>query len=333
MEDRVRVALDAMGGDNAPGEQIRGAVEALKLTENAEIILVGREEVIRKELAKYTYDTSRISIRNATEVIETGEPPVNAIRKKKDSSIVVAEKMIRAGEADGFVSSGSTGAVLAGGQLLVGRIKGVDRAALGILMPTLSGISLMIDCGANVYARPEHMIQFARMGAIYYQEMIGKKNPTVGLINIGAEEDKGNALTKETYQRLKVCSDLNFIGNVEPREVPAGAADIYVTEAFAGNAILKTYEGTASAMVKLVKGSFMNKIGALLVKDSLKDTLKVMDATEYGGAPMIGLNGLVCKTHGNATYKEVSHAIVQCVNFTERHLTDKIRAALSPEEQ
>ena len=262
---------------------------------------------------------------------------MNAIRKKKDSSIVVAEKMIRAGEADGFVSSGSTGAVLAGGQLLVGRIKGVDRAALGILMPTLSGISLMIDCGANVDARPEHMIQFARMGAIYYQEMIGKKNPTVGLINIGAEEDKGNALTKETYQRLKVCSDLNFIGNVEPREVPAGAADIYVTEAFAGNAILKTYEGTASAMVKLVKGSFMknlkSKIGALLVKDSLKDTLKVMDATEYGGAPMIGLNGLVCKTHGNATYKEVSHAIVQCVNFTERHLTDKIRAALSPEEQ
>ena len=337
MAERVRVALDAMGGDNAPGEQIKGAVEALKLTDNADIILVGQEEVIRKELAKYSYDTSRISIRNATEVIETGEPPVNAIRKKKDSSIVVAEKMIRAGEADGFVSSGSTGAVLVGGQLLVGRIKGVDRAALGILMPTLNGISLMIDCGANVDARPEHMIQFARMGAIYYREMIGKENPTVGLINIGAEEDKGNALTKETYQRLKACTDLNFIGNVEPRDVPAGASDIYVTEAFAGNSILKTYEGTAGAMLKLIKQAFMSslksKIGALLVKDSLKDTLKMMDATEYGGAPLLGLNGLVCKTHGNATYKEVSHAVVQCVNFTERHLTDKIRAAVSPEEQ
>ena len=337
MAERVRVALDAMGGDNAPGEQIKGAVESLKLTDNVQVILVGQEEVIRRELEKYEYDKDRIQIRNATEVIETGEPPVNAIRKKKDSSIVVAEKMIRAGEADAFVSSGSTGAVLAGGQLLVGRIKGVERAALGILMPTLSRISLMIDCGANVDARPEHMVQFAKMGTIYYREMIGKQSPTVGLINIGVEEDKGNALTKATYPLLKECEGINFIGNVEPREVPNGAADIYVTEAFAGNSILKTYEGTAGAMMKLIKGSFMknlkSKLGALLVKDSLKETFKIMDATEYGGAPMLGLNGLVCKTHGNASYKEVSHAILQSVNFTERHLTDKIRTAILSEEE
>lgn len=334
--DLVRVAIDAMGGDNAPQEPVKGAVEALKLTDKARIILVGKEEVIQAELAKYEYDKTRISVVNATEVIETGEPPVMAIRHKKDSSIVVAEKMIKAGDADAFISAGSTGAVLAGGQLLVGRIKGVERAPLAPLIPTLKGISLLIDCGANVDARPDHLVQFAKMGSLYMKEVVGIPDPTVGLVNIGVEEEKGNALAKETYPLLKACSDIHFIGNVESREIPYGAADVYVCEAFTGNVALKLYEGTASALTKMIKKGLMtnlrSKIGALLIKPALKNTLKSMDATEHGGAPMLGLNGLIVKSHGNASYKEISHSVVQCVAFTEGHLTDKIKASISLNE-
>ena len=194
MSDMTRVALDAMGGDNAPAEIIRGAVEAVAQRKDIQVLLTGREDVIQKELARYTYPTDQIRIVNATEIIETAEPPVKAIRGKKDSSIVVALKLVKNGEADAFVSAGSTGAVLVGGQVLVGRIKGVERPPLAPLLPTLKGVSLLIDCGANVDARPSHLVQFAKMGSIYMESVLGKKNPTVGIVNIGAEEEKGNAL-------------------------------------------------------------------------------------------------------------------------------------------
>ena len=333
MQDLVKIALDAMGGDNAPAEPVKAAVKALEMTQRAHIFLVGREEVIQSELAKYSYDKTRLTVVPASEVIEMAEHPVNAIRKKRDSSIVIAQKMVRNGEADAFVSAGSTGAVLAGGQLLVGRLPGVERAPLAPLLPTLKGVSLLVDCGANVDARAEHLVQFAKMGTLYMRDMMGIPNPTVGLLNIGVEEEKGNALCKETYPLLKACPDINFIGNVESREIPHGAADVIVTEAFAGNVALKLYEGTASAFLKMMKSAMMkntvSKIGALMVKKSLKETLKTLDATAYGGAPMLGLKGLIVKAHGNATYKELSNAVLQCVDFTDAQLTDKIKDIIS----
>ena len=269
---------------------------------------------------------------NATEVIETAEPPVKAIRGKKDSSIVVAMKMVKNGEADAFVSAGSTGAVLVGGQVLVGRIKGVERPPLAPLLPTLKGVSLLIDCGANVDARPSHLVQFAKMGSIYMESVMGKKNPTVGIVNIGAEEEKGNALVKETFPLLKACSDINFIGSVEARDIPYGAADVVVCEAFVGNVILKLYEGVGGALLKKVKSGMMtnlrSKIGALLVKPALKATMKDFDASEYGGAPLLGLNGLVVKTHGSSTSTEVCNSIIQCVTFREQKINEKIKAAI-----
>ena len=336
MAEITKVAVDAMGGDNAPGEIVKGAVDAVAKDKNIKVFLVGKEEAIKSELEKCNYSGDQIEIRNATEVIETAEPPVNAIRKKKDSSMVVGMKMVRAGEADAFVSAGSSGAILVGGQVIVGRIKGDDRAPLAPLIPTKKGVSLLIDCGANVDASPAHLLQVAKMGSIYMKHVVGIKNPTVGIVNIGAEEEKGNALVKETFPKLKELDGINFIGSVEAREIPHGQADVIVCEAFVGNVILKLYEGLAAVLVKEIKGgmmsSFRSKIGALLVKPALKKTLKKFDATEYGGAPMIGLNGLVVKTHGNAKAKEVCNSILQCMTFKEQGINDKIKASIAAEQ-
>ena len=331
MSEITRVALDAMGGDNAPVETVKGAVQAVQQRKDIQILLTGREDVIKSELAKYKYPGEQIRIVNATEVIETAEPPVKAIRGKKDSSIVVKN-----GEADAFVSAGSTGAVLVGGQVLVGRIKGVERPPLAPLFPTLKGMSLLIDCGANVDARPSHLVQFARMGSIYMESVVGKKNPTVGIVNIGAEEEKGNALVKETFPLLKACKDINFIGSVEARDIPYGMADVIVCEAFVGNVILKLYEGVGGALLRKMKQGMMtnlrSKIGGLLVKPALKNVMKDFDASEYGGAPMLGLNGLVVKTHGSSDAKEVCNSIFQCVTFKEQQINGKIRAAIQEEQ-
>ena len=336
MSEITRVALDAMGGDNAPVETVKGAVQAVQQRKDIQILLTGREDVIKSELAKYTYPSEQICIVNATEVIETAEPPVKAIRGKKASSIVVAMKMVKNGEADAFVSAGSTGAVLVGGQVLVGRIKGVERPPLAPLFPTLKGMSLLIDCGANVDARPSHLVQFARMGSIYMESVVGRKNPTVGIVNIGAEEEKGNALVKETFPLLKACKDINFIGSVEARDIPYGMADVIVCEAFVGNVILKLYEGVGGALLKKMKQGMMtdlrSKIGGLLVKPALKNVMKDFDASEYGGAPMLGLNGLVVKTHGSSDAKEVCNSIFQCVTFKEQQINEKIRAAIQEEQ-
>ena len=210
----IRIAVDAMGGDNAPGEIVAGACLAVNSRKDIRIALVGKEEVVSAELKKHTYNTEQIEVVNAAEVIATEEPPVNAIRKKKDSSIVVGMNMVRRGEADAFCSAGSTGAVLVGGQVLVGRIKGVERPPLAPLLPTEKGFSLLVDCGANVDARPSHLVQFAKMGSIYMENVVGVKNPRVAIVNIGAEEEKGNALVKETFPLLKECKDINFIGSI-----------------------------------------------------------------------------------------------------------------------
>ena len=332
MSEITKVALDAMGGDNAPIEMIKGAIDAIRKRSDIKVFLVGQEELIQKELKNYTYEEERIEVVNATEVIETAEPPVMAIRKKKDSSIVVAMNMVKRGEADAFVSAGNSGAVLVGGQLIVGRIKGIERPPLAPLLPTAKGVSLLIDCGANVDARPSHLIQFAKLGSIYMEHILGIKNPRVAIVNIGAEEEKGNALVKETFPLLKECDDINFIGSIEARDIPHGYADVIVCEAFVGNVILKLYEGVGSVLIHKVKQGMMStlrsKIGALLVKPALKATLKSFDASEHGGAPLLGLNGLVVKTHGNATAQEVSNSIIQCVTFKEQKINDKIRECI-----
>ena len=329
MSETVRVVVDAMGGDNAPGEIVKGAVEAVQAEKDIKVFLVGRQDAVNAELAKYTYDKEKIEVVHAEEVIEMAEPPVNAIRKKKQSSLVIGMNMIKHQEADAIVTAGSTGATLVGGQVLVGKIKGIERPPLAPLVPTEKGVSLLIDCGANVDARPSHLVQFAQIGSIYMENIVGIKNPRVAILNIGAEEEKGNQLVKETFPLLKECPGINFIGSIEAREIPHGGADVIVCEAFAGNIVLKLYEGVAATLLSKVKEGLMSslrsKIGALLIKPALKQTLKSFDASQYGGAPLLGLNGLVVKTHGSAKAIDVKNSILQCVTFKQQDINGKIK--------
>lgn len=332
----IKIAVDAMGGDNAPAEIVKGAVEAVNERTDIHVFLTGKEDVVKQELKKHTYKEDQITVVNASEVIETGEPPVNAIRKKKDSSIVVGMNLVKSGEADGFVSAGSSGAILVGGQVIVGRIKGVERPPLAPLIPTETGVSLLIDCGANVDARPSHLVQFAQMGSLYMEHVVGIKNPRVAIVNIGLEEEKGNALVKETFPLLRECPGINFIGSIEAREIPHGGADVIVCEAFVGNVILKLYEGVGATMLSMVKKGLMSdlrsKIGALLIKPALKRTLKSFDASQYGGAPLLGLKGLVVKTHGSSKANEVKNSVIQCISFKEQAIGEKIGECLGKKE-
>lgn len=328
MGNMVRVAVDAMGGDNAPAEVVKGAVEAVNEDSRIKVFLVGLVDAIEKELSQYKYNKEAIEVVAASQIIENTEHPVEAIRGKKDASIVVAQRLVREGKADAIVSAGSTGAILVGGQLVVGRIKGVERAPLAPVIPTEKGMSLLIDCGANVDARPSHLVQFAKMGTIYMENVIGKKNPTVAIVNIGAEDEKGNQLVQDTMPLLKECDDINFIGSIEAREIPHGGADIIVCEAFTGNVILKLYEGVAATLFSGIKQSLMSnlrsKIGALLIKPSLKKFVKRFDSSEYGGAPLLGLKGLVIKSHGSSKAKDIRICILKCIAYTENHVSEKI---------
>ncbi len=331
-QGRIRVALDGMGGDNAPGEIVKGAVNAVKELDQVQVLLLGDEKLLQEELAQYEYPADRITLIPTTEVIEMAEPPVNAIRTKKDSSIVRGMKMVHGKEADAFVTAGSSGATLVGGQLLVGRIRGIERPPLASLLPTSKGPVLLLDCGANVDARSSQLVQFAQMGSIYMENVVGIRNPRVALFNIGVEEEKGNALVKETYPKLKELGEqgaLRFIGNIEARDIPAGGADVVVCDAFTGNAILKMYEGVASTLLHEIKGALLStltgKLGGLLIKPSLKTVLRKFDASSYGGAPLLGLTGLVVKTHGSATAIEVQHSIEQCITFQKADINGQFR--------
>ena len=329
MQTFTKVALDAMGGDNAPAEIVKGAVDAISGRDDIKIFLVGQEDVVAKELSQYSFPKERIEVVDAPEVIEMAEPPVEAIRKKKKSSIVVGMNMVKNREADAFVSAGSSGAILVGGQVIVGRIKGIQRPPLAPLIPTEKGVSLLIDCGANVDARADHLVQFAKMGSIYMEHILGVKKPKVAIVNIGAEDEKGNALVKETLPMLRECTGINFVGSIEARDIPKGDVDVIVCEAFVGNVILKLYEGLSSTLVGVIKKGLMStlksKIGAALALPALKKTLKAFDASEYGGAPLLGLTGLVVKTHGSSKAKEITNAIYQCVAFKENAINDKIK--------
>ena len=337
MKEFLHVALDGMGGDYAPGEIVHGAVDAVNEMDRVKVTILGDKAAIKEELFKYEYDKERIIVYPTTEVIEMAEHPVNAIRSKKDSSIVRGMYLVKNGECDAFLSGGSTGAILVGGQTIVGRAKGVERSPLVPMFPTLNGFSLLIDCGANVDSKPSQLVQYAKMGTIYKREMMGVKNPTVGIVNIGAEEEKGNALVKETFPLLKECKDINFVGSVEARDIPFGNVDVMVCDAFVGNVILKLYEGTASALMKAMKEGMMSsvrgKIGGALVKPSLKKTLVAYTAADQGGAPMLGLKGLVVKMHGNSKAIECKAAIRQCLRLHDADIVNKVRENMAPPEK
>ncbi len=338
MKEFVRIAIDAMGGDNAPAEIVKGAVLGIKKYPKVRILLVGKEAAVKSELDKYSdFDRDRVEIVNADSVIETGEVPVAAVRTKKDSSLVIANQLVKDGKADCVCSAGSTGALFVAATTIVKRIRGIERTPIGALLPTTGGLTLLVDSGANVDAKPSQLVQYARMGSLYLEKCYNIKNPRVGLLNIGTEEEKGNELTRSTYPLLKETKDINFIGNIEAREVPNGACDILVCDAFAGNVLLKMYEGTASALIKVVKdgmkSTLAGKIGGLISKKTLKNALKPYDASQYGGAPFLGLTGLVVKMHGSSKYKEVAAAVGQCHTFHKQNIAELIRVNIAEENK
>ena len=335
----VKIAIDCMGGDNAPSAIVKGALKSLSVTPDTKLFLFGPEAAVKSELyhaKEWGISESdlneRVEIVDAPDVISLHEAPVIAIRRKKESSIVKALHFVKEGNADAFISAGSSGAVLAGGQLIVGRAKGVPRPPFGALIPTKNGVSLLLDSGANIDAKPEWLVQYAKMGTIYMKEVVGIKNPTVGLVNVGAEEEKGNQLVKETMPLLKAVEDINFIGSCEAREIPFGACDVIICDAFVGNCILKTYEGSGKMLLgeikSAIKSGFISMIGGILIKKALKDTLGKFDAKQYGGAPVLGLKGLVVKVHGNTDGIEITHAVQQCFDFVKSDAVNKIAASI-----
>lgn len=325
---KYTIVIDTMGGDNGSEFMLMAVADALKTYSDTDYIVTGKEDEINGYIDKYNIDKSRVEVIGASEEITCHDAPVEAIRKKKDSSLVLALNAVKDGRADACISAGSTGAVLAGAQFLVGRAKGVKRTPLAPLLPTSKGSSLLIDCGANVDAKPEVLVQFARMGSIYMENIVGIKKPRVAIVNVGVEDEKGNAVVKETIPLLRQCTDINFIGSIESREIPFGAADVVVCDAFVGNVILKLYEGLSGMLLKEIKGAMMSnlksKIGALMIKSSLKTTIKKFKTDDKGGAPMLGLKGLVVKVHGNSKRNEVYSAINQCRNFIENDVSGKI---------
>jgi phosphate acyltransferase len=328
----LKIIVDAMGGDNAPQAIVEGCVQALSEIPSLEITLTGIEDKISNELKKYKYDKQRINIVNATEVIDMAEPPVEAIRNKRDSSLVKGMRLLHDGEGSVFITAGSTGATIAGATLIVKRIPGVKRCALAPLLPTEAGKVLLIDCGANSECRPSYLAQFGLMGSIYMQKMEGVASPRVGLVNNGSEEEKGTELTKAAYQLLKTMP-INFCGNAEGRDLVSGMYDVIVCDGFTGNVILKFMEGVAdslfSMLKKELKSSFRTKIGAALSMPAFKNFKKKVDYTEYGGALLLGVGGGVLKAHGSSNARAIKSTLRQAVEFIKADVVNVIKEEIS----
>lgn len=326
----MRIAVDAMGGDHAPHEIVKGCVEALDSykTHDIDIVLVGQQQAIEDLLQGYAYDKSRLSIENALQVIGNDEKPINAIKKKKDSSMMIGLQMLKEGKADAFISAGNTGALMAGALLKVGRIEGIDRPALAPVIPTAQGASLLVDAGANIECKPENLMQFAVMGSVYMEKVLNVISPRVGLVNVGEEETKGNDVIQEAYGLIK-STHLNFIGNIEARDIPAGKADVIVCDGFVGNVILKLLEGIASSLFNILKQNILKswraKLGALLLMPTLKGLMKEWDYAEYGGALLLGIDGLVIKAHGSSDASAIKNAIKQADIFVSKGVLTQIR--------
>lgn len=338
----MKILIDAMGGDNSPDEIIKGAVQSLDAIES-DIILIGNEKIINEKIKEF-YDkdnisdiSDRLSIKNATEVIKNEESPTSAIKTKKDSSLVVGFNMLKNGEGDALVSAGSTGAFMAGGLLMVGRIKGIDRPALCPILPTYDGKGFMlIDCGANTNCKPINLFQFAKMGSIYMNKVMHISDPKVGLLNIGAEEGKGNELTKETFIKFSDTDEFNFYGNIEGRDVFSGDVSVVVTDGFTGNVALKTIEGMGSMISKLLKeelnANIWRKLLAAMLMPALKKFKKRMDYSEYGGALLLGIKKPMVKCHGTANAKIVKYTLIQAENFAKNKVVETIESEIRKEE-
>ena len=328
----MKFVIDAFGGDNAPEAVIEGVCRAMREWGDFEVILTGEEARINEELAKRSADMSRISVINAPEVITCDEQPTIAIKRKKNSSIVAAMNVMAAGEADCLISAGSTGAVLTGATLIVRRIPGVKRPALAPVMPTPGKPFLLLDCGANSDCKPEYLQQFAIMGAAYMEGVMHVDSPSVALVNNGEEAAKGSELSKASYSLLSQ-TPVNFKGNCEAREIFSGKYDVIVTDGFTGNVILKEAEGLAEALFRMLKrelrSSGKTKLGALLAKPAFKSVKKTMDYTEYGGAPLLGINGGIIKAHGSSDAKAFVSAINQARLYVLGGVTEKIAAGIA----
>ena len=326
----MKIVVDAMGGDNAPEAIINGCVQVSREID-AEIVLCGKEEIIKKHLDKIKFKGSNITIHNASEVVTNEDAPTKAIRTKKNSSMVVGLNLIKEGTGDILISAGNTGALMAGALLLVDRIKGVDRPALAPILPSYEGPVLLVDAGSNANCKPENLLQFAIMGSIYMKNICGIENPRVGLVNIGTEVSKGNKLTKESFDLLQK-SDVNFIGSIEGRDIPLGTIDVAVCDGFVGNVILKVMEGMGKTVSKLlkdeIKRSVISKLGGLILMPALKRFKKKLDYTEYGGALYLGIERAVIKCHGSSNAKAIASAIKQAEAFVKNKTVEKIRENL-----
>lgn len=336
----MKIYLDAMGGDHAPQAPAQGAREALEMYPELVIELAGPIETVQAAVAEAFQGAEglkeRLVLTDCPEIITNNEAPVMAVRKKKQSAIVDGMLKLRDGQVDAFVSAGSTGAVLSGGMFRLGRLKGIDRPALAPLLPNGKDYFLLIDCGANVDCRPEYLHQFAMMGSAYMQAMRGVEKPRIGLVNNGAEAEKGCALTKETYALLDADKRLNFVGNVEARDITYDKADVIVCDGFVGNVILKFMEGVAGTLMGIIKkeiyGDTRSKLGGLLAKPAFARVKKTMDYNEVGGAPLLGVRGNVVKAHGSSKGHAVACAVRQAVQMVEGNVVGRIEALLPKDE-
>ena len=324
----MRIAIDGMGGDNAPEEIIRGCVEAARQISSDEIYIVGQEDAVRKELKKYRSVPDNIKIVNATQIITGEDSPVRAVRTKKDSSMVKAISLVKEGKCDAVVSAGNTGALMAAALLMLGRIKGIERPAIGTVYPQADGrLTFLVDAGANPECRPSQLVQFALMGSIYMEKVLDVESPRVGLVNIGTEEHKGTPVLRETYGLLKK-SGLNFVGNVEAREIPYGPADVFVCDGFTGNNLLKLTEGLATRAVGMIKDMFManplTKISGVVMINQIKELKSMLDYSEYGAAPLLGIKGAALKMHGSSKADAVKSAILRSRSYVEENVVEII---------
>lgn len=336
----IRIAVDVYGGDNAPGCVIDGSLNAMEQMPDVSITFFGDEEEVKALLKDKKYDPARVNIVHAPDQITNHDSPTLAIRRKLESSLVKAVDSVKKGDCDGMVTAGSTGATMAGGIFRVGRIKGIDRPALAPVMPTATGTPvILVDCGANADCKPEYLVQFAMMGNAYMKGVMGIENPKVGLLNIGAEDEKGDELRKAVFPLLKECKAINFVGNVEAREALSGDVQVIVCDGFAGNVLLKSTEGAAGLLIGKIKealvSNFRTKIGALLIKPALKKVLKLLDYEQYGGAALLGVTGPMVKAHGSSSAKAYCFAIRQCRNMVEgqvvRIIEDQLHAGADAE--
>ncbi len=334
----MKIAVDAMGGDYAPEQIVKGVVEAARENRQSRgIILVGVQERVREELEKYNTDGLPITICHSSEIVEMNDSPAVAVKKKRDSSISIAADLVRNGEASALVTAGNTGAAVAATVLKWRMLNKVDRPAIATVFPSPSGYTLLLDVGANVSCKPLHLLQYSIMGKVYAEHVMGIRDPKIGLLSVGEESTKGNVFTKEAYRDLQNIPGINFVGNVEGKDIFSNTVDVVVTDGFVGNVVLKLSEGVASALQEMLKSeiekTIINKVGALLMMSAFKNLKKKADYDEHGGAPLLGVNGVCIICHGRSSAKAIKNAINVAegyvINNVNEHIEDEIRTFLT----